>query len=118
MTIVERIVSLLRERKIKQKDFCLSIGIYPTSLTDWKTHNTVPPVDIALRIARALGVTVEYLVTGEEGEGLTADAVRLAQKIEVLSLDQRQAVETTVDAFIKAAEALEEANNLDGYNVG
>ena len=30
------------------------------------THNTMPSADAAVRIAEALGVTVEYLITGNE----------------------------------------------------
>jgi len=30
------------------------------------THNTMPSADAAVRIATALGVTVEYLITGHE----------------------------------------------------
>jgi transcriptional regulator with XRE-family HTH domain len=32
------------------------------------THNSLPNAEAAVKIAQALGVTVEYLVTGQEGK--------------------------------------------------
>jgi len=31
-----------------------------------RTNSSMPPADTAVKIAKALGVTVEYLVTGED----------------------------------------------------
>ena len=36
------------------------------TFSSWKTRNILPRVDTAFRIAEALGVTVEYLLTGME----------------------------------------------------
>ena len=36
------------------------------TFSSWKTRNTLPRADVAFRIAEALGVTVEYLLTGRE----------------------------------------------------
>lgn len=102
-----RLNALLRERKTTQDWLCAECNINIGTFRNRVSKERLPDVFEALRIARALGVSVEYLVTGEERGGLTADAVRLAQKIEVLSPDQRQAVETTVDAFLQAARQVQ-----------
>ena len=36
------------------------------TFSSWKTRNVLPRADEAFRIAEALGVTVEYLLTGRE----------------------------------------------------
>jgi transcriptional regulator with XRE-family HTH domain len=36
------------------------------TFSSWKTRNALPRADIAYKIAEALGVTVEYLLTGKE----------------------------------------------------
>ena len=36
------------------------------TFSSWKTRNMFPRVDAAFRIAEALGVSVEYLLTGRE----------------------------------------------------
>jgi len=49
----------------------------------------MPPADAAVKIAKALGVTVEYLVTGED-PSTSKEASRLARNILNLSKrDQR-----------------------------
>jgi phage repressor protein C with HTH and peptisase S24 domain len=37
-------------------------------MSSWITHDRIPKADTAVRIAKTLGVSVEYLVTGEEDE--------------------------------------------------
>jgi transcriptional regulator with XRE-family HTH domain len=36
------------------------------TFSSWKTRNALPRADVAFKIAEALGVTVEYLLTGRE----------------------------------------------------
>jgi len=36
------------------------------TFSSWKTRNLLPRADVAFKIAEALGVTVEYLLTGRE----------------------------------------------------
>lgn len=37
------------------------------------SQGSMPPADVAVRLAKVLDVTVEYLVTGEQYEGKPAD---------------------------------------------
>jgi len=41
-------------------------GIKPSTWSSWERNSRVPPADRALAIAEALGVSVEYLLTGKE----------------------------------------------------
>jgi transcriptional regulator with XRE-family HTH domain len=36
------------------------------TFSSWKTRNILPRADVAFKIAEALGVTVEYLLTGRD----------------------------------------------------
>jgi transcriptional regulator with XRE-family HTH domain len=51
-----------------------------------RTKSSMPPADIAVKIAKALGVTVEYLVTGEDAS-ISKDVNRLTRSI--LNLNKR-----------------------------
>jgi len=42
------------------------IGVSISTVNTWFTQDRAPKVDVAVRIARALRSTVEYLVTGED----------------------------------------------------
>jgi transcriptional regulator with XRE-family HTH domain len=49
------------------KELAESSGIHKRALDTYlREKASMPPADAAVSIARALGVTVEYLVTGEE----------------------------------------------------
>lgn len=66
MTINERFFSLLEEKNISQKDFCQSTKIPKQTISGWKNRKTDPPASLVNTIANYLGVTVGYLLTGEE----------------------------------------------------
>jgi transcriptional regulator with XRE-family HTH domain len=49
------------------KELSVQTGISKHTLDNYlNTHNSLPNAEAAVKIARALGVTVEYLVTGQE----------------------------------------------------
>ncbi len=65
------------------------------------TRQSMPPADNAVKIAKALGVTVEYLVTGETAGAATLepDLRRIVEKLEVLDAGDRKAVEGLIDSL-------------------
>ena len=49
------------------KELAVLTGISKSTLDNYlNIRANIPPADVAVKIAQALGVTVEYLVTGEE----------------------------------------------------
>ena len=54
---------------IMVKELSLKTGIKKHTLDNYlNTHNALPNAETAVKIAQALGVSVEYLVTGNEGK--------------------------------------------------
>lgn len=52
---------------IKVKDLANKTGISPRTLEGYIGNRaSIPPADVAVKIANALNVTVEYLVTGKQ----------------------------------------------------
>ncbi|MCQ2598472.1 MAG: helix-turn-helix domain-containing protein [Treponema sp.] len=60
-----RVKTLLKEKGISQKQLSLDIGGSERSVEVWIAKDNVPDAFEAYKIAKILGVTVEYLVTGE-----------------------------------------------------
>lgn len=61
-------------------------GISQSSLSDWKLGKVTPKTDNMKKIADYFGVSVEYLMTGEEKEGgetyyLNDETTKIAQDI-------------------------------------
>jgi transcriptional regulator with XRE-family HTH domain len=52
---------------IRKQDLADKSGLNKRAIDTYvRTKSSMPPADAAVKIARALGVTVEYLVTGED----------------------------------------------------
>ncbi|MBQ0112105.1 MAG: helix-turn-helix transcriptional regulator [Bacteroidales bacterium] len=57
--IIERIKSKVSLKELEK------IGFTPQNVSNWKTRNTIPRADDLYKIAQYIGVTVEWLLTGE-----------------------------------------------------
>ena len=66
----KRVKTLIRAHKISQEEFASYIGISFNTLKTWFRNNRIPDAYTAHDIAVALGVSVEYLVTGEDRKAL------------------------------------------------
>jgi len=95
-----------------QKEVAARAGIKKRALDMYiGSQKSMPPADIAVKLAAALGVTVEYLVTGaaetrarrpaepEIPAGVSADVWALIRKIEALDERARAFLYKTVNFF-------------------
>ncbi len=69
MTASERILQLLDERGISQKDFSEKTGIPQSTISDWRKKKTNPASDKILIICKTLNVSPEWLLSGLEEDG-------------------------------------------------
>lgn len=60
--------ALLKEKGLKSADVCRATGIKSPVFSEWKKGKSTPKQDKMIKIAKFLGVSVEYLMTGEETE--------------------------------------------------
>jgi transcriptional regulator with XRE-family HTH domain len=66
-SFADRLRSEIEYAGLNQKEFAAKAGIKKRALDGYLgVQKSMPPADIAVRIASALGVSVEYLVTGKE----------------------------------------------------
>lgn len=69
--------TLLNERGLKNADIARATGISNMTLSDWKRGVSTPKQDKLMKIADCLGVSVDYLMTGEEKEPSFSDQADL-----------------------------------------
>jgi len=63
----KRLRSEIEYAGLNQKEFAAKIGIKKRALDAYLgAQQSMPPADVAVKIAAALGLSVEYLVTGRE----------------------------------------------------
>ena len=81
-----------------KKELAAMTGVNKRAIDTYvRTNSSMPPADVAVKIAKALGVTVEYLVTGED-DSLPKDANKLTRSI--LNLDKRD--QKLINLLVKA----------------
>jgi transcriptional regulator with XRE-family HTH domain len=80
-------------------------GVHKRALDTYvRTRASMPPADIAVKIAKALGVTVEYLVTGEDSSSKEVSGV--TRTILNLSKRDKKLISTLVRAMSETQERL------------
>jgi transcriptional regulator with XRE-family HTH domain len=63
----ENLKQELLYKGILKKELAAKAGVHKRAIDTYvRTRASMPPADTAVKIAKALGVTVEYLVTGED----------------------------------------------------
>lgn len=97
----ERFSDLLKDQGKRPADVTEATGISSTVFSEWKSGKSQPKVDKLVKIARYLGTTVEYLVTGEDpvpGVKLSSDEDSLLSAYRSLnSLGREKAAEYVSD---------------------
>jgi transcriptional regulator with XRE-family HTH domain len=67
----ENLKNELSYNAVLVKELAFASGVYKKTIDKYLTeHGSIPSVENAVKIAQALGVTVEYLVTGRQGVGI------------------------------------------------
>ena len=61
-----RVKALIKQSNTTQRGLSETCGFHSRAIEAWISKNTFPDVFEAFTIAQALGVSVEYLVTGED----------------------------------------------------
>ena len=81
------------------KELAAKSGVPKHSLNNYlNIRGQIPSVEVGVKIAQALGVSAEFLVTGAEGkqtkqaQNLSGDALLIAQLAEQLDDDKRKFV--------------------------
>lgn len=66
MTVGERVLLLIHERGMTQKEFSLKTGIPQSTMSSWKGKRQNPSIDKLMTICDALDVDPYYLISATE----------------------------------------------------
>jgi transcriptional regulator with XRE-family HTH domain len=106
--IVKRIDMSLKTGNSTRKDLYQGLGLATNALSNWEARGTVPAADIALKIADYLGVSVRWLITGEDEKNLSRDEFNVLAKYNSLTDENRLVVHATMDAMLSVVKGGEE----------
>ena len=100
----ENLKSELLYQDMLVKELAVKTGISRHTLDNYlNVRENMPTADVAVKIAQALGVTVEYLITGEESQtekSMPGTEIRaLIQNFKLLSEDDRKMIIAITQLF-------------------
>lgn len=74
---------LLELKGVRTSDVCSATGIAQSTFSDWKSGRSKPKREKVEKIADYFGVTVDYLMTGEESDGyyINPETAKAAQEM-------------------------------------
>ena len=117
--VLQRTLELLEQKGMTSYQLCKKIGINQNTFSTWKTKDRIPPADRLSDIANALGVSVDYLITGENRNRyyLDPEAAEIAKELyerpelkvlfktaRKVSPEDMKVVQTMIDALSKKGE--------------
>jgi len=98
-----RIKTLRKAKGLPQKALAAVLGIRFEQLNKYEGGFNNPPVDMLVKLADALGTSVDYLLTGnpvEDSRLANARLFRRFQALEHLAQDDQETVIRVIDAVI------------------
>lgn len=108
--VLKRVIDELQAQKKKTTELCKATGIANSTFSTWKKENREPQLKYIPSIAKFLGVSIDYLLTGEEAESYYFDP-------EVSEMAQEMATRPELKVLFKASrnvskESIEAINNM------
>ncbi len=99
MNTVERLKQLLKERNWTEYRLAKEGGLSMSTLQNIYKRNTIPTIDTLERICTAFGITLSQFFAEGETVDLSPELKRLFDGWVNLTLEQKQAVQTIINAF-------------------
>ena len=113
MTIGERVLQLVRDRGMTQKEFSEKTGIPQSTMSSWKGKKQNPAIDKLKVICDTLEVDPYYLISGSESnETLNNDYLTVYRKDEEydLLIEYRKMDDNSRKRLLGYMDALSEKN--------
>ena len=85
-------LKIMEDKGLRQVDLASATGKNKSSVSDWINHDVYPKADDAQKIADLLGVSVRYLVTGEDDRELSPREKELLEQCRVLKEEKFKVV--------------------------
>ena len=102
MKFGEKITKLKKLKNLSQVALAKITGISRDAISKYERGDSVPSVDYAKRIADALGVSLDYLVSNSDKEDvLDNDAVKRIKEIQDLPLSEKDKIYSVIDALVR-----------------
>ncbi len=100
MSFAKRLTDTRKQKGLSQDDLATLIGTKGPAIGRYERGATKPTIEVASKLADALGVSLDYLV-GKVDTALDADTLSRVRAISGLSDDDRSFVLRAMDGLIR-----------------
>ncbi len=97
MTICERMFEIIDEKSLKTADLAKKLNIKQSVISNWKKRNTNPPIEYILVICEFLDISVEKLITGENGTTISLEEQKLLNAYRIADSGMKAAARKLLD---------------------
>lgn len=104
MEFAQRLMMIRKQKKLSQADLAQRVGIHGNMLGRYERGEARPFVEMAAKIAEALGVSLDYLVGNTELE-LDATVLQKIQQIQQLPDKDREHLFYLLDNVLQNVKA-------------
>lgn len=87
-SVGERIRARRKELRLTQKELSAKVGVSHVSISQWEKDETAPRGDNLMSLSRALGVSADFITSGEDSVSNVSPADMGSKRIPVLSYVQ------------------------------
>ncbi len=103
MGLEQRLSALRKDKKISQQELAEKAGIHPNVLGRYERGEATPSVEMASKLANALGVSLDYLVGNTDVE-LDRALIDKVVSIQKLPDEDKLAIMYSIDGLIQHAK--------------
>ena len=111
-----RLKALRKQKRWSQKELAAKVAIRFQQLNKYESGLNLPPAEMLIKLADALGTTVDYLLTGNPVEEMPLGNARLFrrfQAVEGFDPEDQEAVIKLIDAMIAKHKMQTTLTSLD-----
>lgn len=103
MAFGDKVLELLEEKEISQKDFAHTLNIAPTTLNGYIKNKRQPDFETVKSMAFILDVSIDYLLDYHKDESdFTLQELSLIEKMRKMSNEQKQILIDLANCIIKS----------------
>ena len=104
MTFDKNLSELRKSKKFSQEELAKKAGVHTNVLGRYERGEAKPSIDVALKLADALGVSLDFLV-GKSDLQLDQDIITKILTIQKLPEQDREHILFTLEAMLRDAKA-------------
>jgi transcriptional regulator with XRE-family HTH domain len=104
MLFGERLALVRKKKKVSQDELAKTIGVHAPVIGRYERNEVKPSIEVATKMAEALGVSLDYLV-GLAAFELDNSVTQKILAIQALDNDDKNLLFNTIDALLRDANA-------------